>query len=78
MRVLIWTGYAGPEWVWPKAHPTADSDPELLPQQRGGGDTSEQVSQVITYNLAVSAPHRLSSKIPLPGACGSSPPSAPM
>jgi hypothetical protein len=58
MCVVMWTGYAGPEWVWPKPHPTAISDLELLPQQRGGGDSSEQVSQVITYDLALSVPHR--------------------
>ena len=32
MRVVMWTGDAGPGWVWPKAHPPAISNLELLPQ----------------------------------------------
>lgn len=42
VRVVMWTGYAGPEWAWPNAHPTAISDLELLPQQRGGGVQYEE------------------------------------
>ena len=71
MGVVMWTGYAGPEWAWPKAHSLLFLISSCGATPRKGG-SSEQISQVITYAMALSVSHRMGSQIPVSGAawCG--------
>ena len=67
MGVVMWTGYAGPEWAWPKAHSLLFLNSSCAATPRKGG-SSEQISQVITYHMALSVSHRMGSQIPFSGA----------
>ena len=66
--VVMWTGYAGPEWAWPLWPLTAISYLELLPQRRGGGECSEQISKVITHDMALPISHCMGSQVPVQSA----------
>ena len=65
--VIIWTGYAGTQWAWPKAHSLLFLNSSCAATPRKGG-SSEQISQVITYHMALSVSHRMGSQIPFSGA----------
>jgi hypothetical protein len=62
----MWTRYAGPEGAWPKALslPFLISSYVAASRKR---ESSKQISQAITYDMALSVSHCLDSQIPVSG-----------
>jgi len=46
MRVVMWTGYAGPGWVWPKADMALDVDSKATVVGQPGGSNAEMQSEL--------------------------------
>ncbi len=63
------TGYAGPGWEWPSRPLTAILRSSCAATSTKGG-RSEQILNIITYDMALPISHCLGTKVSLPDLAG--------